>query len=255
MTTLFISHGAPNLIMDPGKTGALLRQLGQTLPRPKAILVVSAHWDTMEARVSSVDRPETLHDFYGFPDEMYTMHYSAPGAPALAQKVMAAFGDARMNIQEDKRRGLDHGAWVPLTLMYPQADIPVTQLSIQGKLKPVDHFYMGQAISALQDQGILILCSGAITHNLKHLFKVQRKTSSLEYVTEFANWVGERVIDHDIEALINYRKLSINGVKAHPEEDHILPLFVALGAGRGQAIRYQTEHTYGVLAMDAYSWE
>ena len=255
MTTLFISHGAPNLVIDPGKTGALLKDLGETLPRPRAILVVSAHWDTMEARVSSVAHPQTIHDFIGFPEDMYTMHYTAPGSPELSQMVIDAFGFARMNIQQDKYRGLDHGAWVPLMLMYPSADIPVTQLSIQGKMTPADHYKMGQAISLLQDYGIMILCSGAITHNLKHLFRVQRKTSSLEYVTEFSNWVGERILDHDIEALLNYRKLSINGVKAHPHEDHILPLFVALGAGRGEAKRYQPEHTYGVLAMDAYIWK
>lgn len=254
MTTLFISHGAPTLAMEPGKTGEMLHQLGLSLPRPRAILVISAHWDTPEPRVSFAQQPETLHDFSGFPKAMYDMHYPAPGCPELAEKVVELLMVAQFNIQRDPKRGLDHGAWVPLMLMYPDADIPVTQLSIQGHRDPASHYRMGQALASLQDSGVMLLCSGAITHNLRHLFEVQRTTSSLAYVTEFANWVGDRIVDKDDEALLNYRKQSINGVLAHPEEDHILPLFVALGAARGPAVRYQPEHTYGFLAMDAYAW-
>jgi len=254
MSTLYISHGAPILAMEPGATGEMLAGLAATLPRPRAILVVSAHWDTRYPRVSAVEKPETIHDFGGFPPAMYAMQYPADGSPALAEQVYSALAGAGITVEQDPKRGLDHGAWVPLKLMYPIADIPVTQLSIQSHAGPLAHYKMGQAISMLQDEGVMILCSGAITHNLHDFFTMQRDAPLLPYVTEFANWMAEKAASNDIDALLDYRKLAPNAVRAHPHEDHLVPLFVALGAARGAMTRYQPENTFGILAMDAYVW-
>ncbi|HEY0268147.1 MAG TPA: class III extradiol ring-cleavage dioxygenase, partial [Methyloradius sp.] len=172
----------------------------------------------------------------------------------IAQQVYNLLAGAGITIAQDQQRGLDHGAWVPLKLMYPLADIPVTQLSIQSHSGPLAHYKMGQAIGALQDEGIMILCSGAITHNLHDFFTMQRDAPLLPYVMEFANWMAEKAASNDIDALLNYRKLAPHAVRAHPHEDHLVPLFVALGAARGAMKRYQPENTFGILAMDAYVW-
>lgn len=264
MTTLFISHGAPTLAIEPGETGKLLSTLGKSLPRPDAILVVSVHWDTPIATVSNAVKPETIHDFRGFPQALYDIQYTADGSPTLATKTARLLENAGIVIQQENR-GLDHGAWVPLRLMFPDADIPVTQLSIQslathgfptqGLQAPSAHYALGQAISALQDDNVMIMCSGAITHNLHDFFSTQVDAEALDYVTKFADWMGEKIALNDIDSLINYRTQSQYGLRAHPSEDHILPLFVALGAARGKPIRYQPETTYGILAMDAYAWQ
>jgi|SRR5450830_1008938 len=254
MSTLYISHGAPTLAMEPGATGEMLAKLALTLPRPRAILAVSAHWDTHYPRVSAVEKPETIHDFGGFPPAMYAMQYAAEGSPALAQQVDSALAGAGISVAQDPQRGLDHGAWVPLKLMYPLADIPVSQLSIQSHAGPLAHYKIGQAIGALQDEGVMILCSGAITHNLHDFFTMQRDAPLLPYVAEFADWMAEKAVSRDIDALLNYRKLAPNAAHAHPQEDHLVPLFVALGAARGRMTRYQPENTFGILAMDTYVW-
>jgi 4,5-DOPA dioxygenase extradiol len=264
MTTLFISHGAPTLAIEPGETGKLLSALGASLPRPDAILVVSAHWDTPIATVSNAVKPETIHDFRGFPKALYDIQYAANGSPMLAAKTARLLENAGIAIQQENR-GLDHGAWVPLKFMFPDADIPVTQLSIQSSAThhfntqnlqaPSRHYDLGQALSALQDDNIMIICSGAITHNLHDFFSSQIDAEALDYVSKFADWMGEKIALNDIEALINYRTQGQYGLRAHPSEDHILPLFVALGAGRDKPIRYQPETTYGILAMDIYVWQ
>ncbi len=244
MTTLFVSHGAPTLAIEPGKTGKLLGYLARSLPKPQQILVVSAHWDTQIPRVSLSKQPETIHDFGGFPHEMYEISYPARGAPVLANRALQLLAAAGVDADSDPSRGLDHGAWVPLRLMYPDADIPVTQLSIQSRLGPQAHYQLGQAISPLQDEDVLILCSGAVTHNLYDMFTMQRDADVLDYVPDFANWVGEKIAEQDTATLLDYRHASQSGKRAHPSEDHIAPLFVALGAGRGHAQRLQPENIY-----------
>ncbi len=256
MTTLFISHGAPTLAIEPGLTGKLLGELGASLPKPSAILVVSAHWDTRYAKVSTAPKPETIHDFGGFPKQMCDIQYPANGAAALAQQTASLLKNAGIAVELDANRGPDHGAWVPLMLMYPEADIPVTQLSIQSGLTTAHHYAMGQAISQLQAENVLIICSGAITHNLHDFFTQQRDAKPLAYVHEFSEWIVQKIEQNDIEALLNYRKTSQYVVKAHPSEDHLMPFFVSLGAGAGQPVkRYTPEDTFGILAMDVYVWE
>lgn len=262
MSTLFVSHGAPSLALAPGPTGQMLAALAASLPRPEAILVVSAHWDTRVPTVSLASQPQTMHDFAGFPPAMYMQTYPAPGAPWLAEQVLALLQAHDLPVQAHPDRGLDHGAWVPLMLMYPQADIPVTQLSIQSRSSPAAQFALGQALQALHAQNTLILASGAITHNLSDFFSAERNAPPLAYVHAFADWMAARIAQQQWDSLCNYRNECAWARQAHATEDHLMPLFVAAGSvsgtapGKvfGAAQRYTPETTYGILAMDAYLW-
>lgn len=257
MPVLFVSHGAPTLPIEPGETGAAWRKLAEKLPRPSAILMISAHWDTQTPTVSRAIRPETIHDFYGFPAALYKLQYPAPGAPELAQATMLALKQSGLPVQTDEMRGLDHGAWVPLSLMYPQADIPVTQLSLQADKDPAWHIALGRALRPLREQGVLIIGSGSITHNLRAIFKHPKGEPVPEWVAEFCDWMAERIKAGDLAALSAYRTLAPHAVQNHPTDEHLLPLFVALGAANNidKAQRLNHVMTYGFLAMDMWLFE
>jgi 4,5-DOPA dioxygenase extradiol len=255
MPTLFISHGAPLLAVEPGATGAALSDVGRSLPRPKGILMVSAHWETRAPTVSTARRPETIHDFGGFPDALYRIQYPASGAPELAQRVKQALDAAGLSAGLDPSRGLDHGAWVPLLYLYPEADVPVTQLSIQPHLTPVHHYRIGEALRALLDEGVLLIGSGSLTHNLREF---RARSQGVEpYVREFQDWTRRALDTRDVAVLLDYRRLAPNAVRAHPTDEHLMPLFVALGAAGAcaDARRLVDEVTFGVIAMDAYLFE
>jgi len=251
---LFVSHGAPTIAIDPGVTGQAWQKLGRELPRPSSILVVSAHWETDEPVVSTAAHPETIHDFYGFPEEMYRLRYLARGAPELAQRVAALLRQQGIPIATDEQRGLDHGTWVPLIQMYPQADIPVTQLSLQPKKDPVWHIALGRALCPLREEGVLIIGSGSITHNLRALRSHPQGEPAPEWVMEFCDWMADRIAAGDVEALAGYRKLAPHAVQNHPTDEHLLPLFVALGAAGdiSKSQRLNRVMTYGMLAMDVW---
>ncbi|MCW5621195.1 MAG: dioxygenase [Burkholderiales bacterium] len=252
MPTVFVSHGAPTMALEPGAAGEAMRRLGQELPRPKAILMVSAHWETPSPTLSTAARPETIHDFYGFPEALYRLHYAAPGAPDLAQRAAQLLQQAGISAQLDAQRGLDHGAWVPLRYLHPQADVPVTQLSIQPQLSPLHHYRMGEALRPLTQEGVLIVASGSLTHNLREFRG--RGQQVADYVRAFQGWVWQALEAHDLCALIDYRTLAPEAVRAHPTDEHFLPLFVALGAAGagGRVQRLTDEVTFGVIAMDGY---
>ena len=165
--TVFVSHGAPTLALEPAEAGAMLARLGRELPRPQSILVVSAHWEAERPTVSTAALPRTIHDFYGFPRELYSLSYGAPGAPRLAQRVTELLAAAGIGCDEAPDRGLDHGAWVPLRYLYPEADVPVTQLAVSPGLGAAHHLELGRALAPLADEGVLVLGSGALTHNLR----------------------------------------------------------------------------------------
>ncbi|MBI3479943.1 MAG: dioxygenase [Nitrosomonadales bacterium] len=254
MPVLFVSHGAPTLPIEPGETGAAWCRLGEQLPRPSAILVISAHWDTSIPTVSCAAQPETIHDFYGFPEELYRLRYPAPGSPDLAQAVVGALQQAGIAVQPHDTRGLDHGAWVPLSLMYPQADIPVTQLSLQSDQDPAWHIALGRALRPLREQGVLIVGSGSITHNLRAIFQHPRGKPAPQWVTEFCEWIAAKIAAGDIDALVAYRTLAPYAIENHPTDEHLLPLFVALGAAHDirHSQRLNRVMTYGMLAMDMW---
>ena len=257
MPVLFVSHGAPTLPLEPGDTGAAWRKLGEQLPRPSAILMISAHWESRIPTVSRAVQPETIHDFSGFPTELYKLQYPAPGAPEMAQAAATALQQTGITVQLDDTHGLDHGAWVPLSLMYPQADIPVAQLSLQPDRDPAWHIALGRALRPLREQGVLIVGSGSITHNLRALFQYPQGTPVPVWVTEFCDWMAERINVGDLEALSAYRTRAPHAVQNHPTDEHLLPLFVVLGAADkiAGAAHLNRVVTYGMLAMDAWLFD
>ena len=253
--SLFISHGAPTLVLDASPARDFLERLGTQLERPKAILIISAHFDARNPTLTSGAAPRTIHDFGGFGPEMHAMQYPAPGDPGLAERAAAMLRASGLDAVTDGERGLDHGAWVPLKLAYPEADIPVVQLSISMNQSPEWHYRLGQAIAPLRDEGVLIIGSGGTTHNLRAFFTGSYKIDSdaPEWVTLFSEWVAEKVAANDRGALIEAVEQGPMARQNHPSMDHILPFFVALGAGgEGAGERLHQSTTYGVLAMDAH---
>jgi 4,5-DOPA dioxygenase extradiol len=252
LPSAFISHGSPMHALEPGAAGEAWKALAQRLPRPKAILIASAHWETNLPMLTGSDKPETVHDFYNFPEPLYRLRYPAPGAPELAKRAQALLKDAGFTAAIDGCRGLDHGAWSPLLYMYPDADIPVVQISVQPPLGPRHHVELGRAVRPLTKENVLVIGSGHMTHNLRDWSRGAGQPAP--YAREFQAWVFEKLKDKDVESLIDYRSRSPHGVRAHPTDEHFLPLFFALGAASEKA---KPERVYdaidsGVLAMDAY---
>jgi 4,5-DOPA dioxygenase extradiol len=200
MPTIFVSHGSPTLILGDSPARAFLATLGKQLPRPTAIVAVSAHWDTDMPAVSLARRPDTIHDFYGFPDALYRLRYAAPGAPELAERVAKLTGAAH-----DLHRGLDHGAWVPAMLGWPEADIPIFQLSVQPDKSPAHHIALGRKLSALREEGVLVMGSGSATHNLRALVRGGEDSEPEPWAREFDDWLAEAVEKGDEAALSDYR--------------------------------------------------
>ncbi len=254
MSSLFVSHGAPTLIIQDGPAHRFLAGYGAVLGKPSAILIASAHWESAVLSVSTVDQPETIHDFYGFPKALYEITYAAPGAPAVAARASAMLRNAGLSGVENSSRGLDHGTWVPLRLMYPTADIPVAQISIQTALGPAHQLAVGRALAPLRDEGVLIVGSGSATHNLAEFRGQAPDTPPLDWVTEFADWTHTVLSEGRTDDLLDYRRIAPHANRNHPTEEHFLPLFTALGAG-GPDARAKLVHastTFGILAMDAY---
>jgi 4,5-DOPA dioxygenase extradiol len=253
LPAVFVSHGAPTLVFEDIPARRFMASLSQQLPRPAAILCISAHWETAHPTVSSAAAPATIHDFYGFPEPLYQLRYAAPGAPALAARVAARLDEAGIGCVIDAERGLDHGAWNPLMLIYPQADIPVTQLSIQSSLDPAHHVAVGRALRPLRDEGVLVLASGGAVHNLRQ-FHVDRETPAL-WAVSFDDWLAERIAAGDEQALVSYREVRPDGPLAHPRDEHFMPLFVALGAGGDKGRALHRSFAHGSLSMAAYAWD
>lgn len=255
MPVVFVSHGAPDALLKASGAVAAWRGIGNDVPRPAAILAVSAHWEARVPTASLSGAPETIHDFSGFAPQLHAMQYPAPGAPALAERAVALLSGAGIAAELHPGRGLDHGAWVPLSAMFPAADVPVTQLSLIRHTSPEAHRALGQALAPLRDEGVLIVATGSITHNFGWL--QWQETGDPPPVPEaeaFADWVAEHVAAQDVAALLDYRSAP-HGAAAHPTEEHFLPFFVALGAADGDLpTRHRPPFAYGGLAMDAYVW-
>lgn len=248
---LFVSHGAPTLPLDDVPARDFLRGLGQSLPRPKAILAISAHWETDRPTLTSSSRNSTIHDFRGFPRPLYDLRYDAPGAPDLAARLAQTLEQAGLPANLNDRRGLDHGAWVPLMLMHPAADIPAVQLSIQPRLGVAHHIALGKALRPFREEG-LILASGGFVHNLMALD--WDGGIEPEWSSRFSAWMDSALIEQRDDDLVHYRTRAPEASRAHPTEDHILPLFVAYGAGESTR-RLHESATFGSLRMDAYAFD
>jgi len=240
------------LALGAGEIGDFWHSLAESLPRPKAILAVSAHWFTEQPLLGGATEPETIHDFYGFPEAFYRITYPAPGAPALADKTLGLLQAARIPAAIDRGYGLDHGAWVPLMSFYPEADVPVAQLSVQPRLNARWHYQLGAALQSLRDEGVLILASGGATHNLREIDPTGGPPPG--WATAFDDWLGNALESHDLDTLLDWQVKAPQARRAHPSPEHFLPLFVALGAaGEGApAARIHRGFTLGGLSMSAF---
>jgi len=253
LPSLFISHGAPTIVLNDCPVRAFWRGLIEDVGRPRSVLCVSAHWETDVPTVSVADTPETIHDFYGFPRPMYDLRYPAPGAPELASKVASLLGEAGHECHQSADRGLDHGAWIPLMEMLPDADVPVTQLSIQAGRDMAWHINLGRALSPLRQDGVLVLASGGAVHNLGAF--QPGGTEIPDWAHRFDDWLASTVETGDEVALAAYR--DEDGALAHPRDEHLLPLGVAFGAG-GDGVTGRVLHRGfmdGAVGTAAYAFE
>ncbi|HYE00775.1 MAG TPA: class III extradiol ring-cleavage dioxygenase [Alphaproteobacteria bacterium] len=254
MPSLFLSHGAPTLALSDSPARHFLAGLGAEIGRPRAVVVATAHWEAAAPAVGGAAAPETVHDFHGFPPELYAVRYPAPGAPDLAAAVAARLAAAGLPAAVDPRRGLDHGVWVPLSLMYPAADVPVVPLSVQSGLGAEHHLRLGAALAGLRDEGVLVVGSGSLTHNLREFRGRAEDAPPPDWVAGFADWVAAAVAGDRRDDLAAWERLAPGAARNHPTPEHLLPLFVALGAGRGPGRRLHASHSFGILAMDVYAW-
>ncbi|HRO36972.1 class III extradiol ring-cleavage dioxygenase [Thauera sp.] len=252
LPTLFVSHGAPTFALEPGRAGAGLAALGRSLPRPRAVLVVSPHWMTRQPQVTLSLRPETIHDFGGFGRALHELHYPAEGAHLAALRALELLQQAGRPATGDADRGLDHGAWVPLLHLYPEADVPVFQVSLPMGLDAEGAWQYGRALAPLADEGVLIVGSGSVTHNL---YEVRFGDPQAEvYAGEFAAWVRAAVLAGDADRLRRTLEIAPHAHRAHPTTEHFLPLLVAAGAASQlePATVIEGGVLHGVLSMDSF---
>jgi 4,5-DOPA dioxygenase extradiol len=265
--SLFLSHGSPMTALEPREAGAFMQQLGQAIVarygKPRALLVISAHSLTREPVLLAAARHEAVYDFGGFDPKLYTLRYDAPGAPALADRVAGLLKDAGLPVHCVEEGGLDHGIWTPLRYMFPEADIPVLPLAWPPNWPPEKLFALGRALAPLADEGVLIIGSGSITHNLRRVFAggglhPPERAATLES-TAFRNWFAEHVAAADWPGLFNYRSQAPHAALMHPTDEHLLPFYVAAGAGVGVSselpgTRIHDSLVFGELGMDAYAF-
>lgn len=261
---LFLSHGSPMTALEPGAAGEFFRRLGPALDaafgRPRAILAISAHSLTREPVLVAGARHETIHDFGGFPEALYRLRYDAPGAPELATRVQALLAEAGMPVQRHEGGGLDHGVWTPLLHVYPAVDVPVLPLAWPPGWTPAQLFALGRALAPLAAEGVLVLASGSITHNLRRVFAAlgagQVDAPATPESTAFRDWFAERGAAADWPALLAWRSEAPHAALMHPSDEHLLPFFVAAGAAGEAPVarRVHASLTYGDLGMDAYAF-
>lgn len=254
MPVIFISHGAPIILDDGTKAADFFRALGTKLPRPKAVICVSAHWESPVHMVSVSPSMETIYDFYGFPRRFYELKYNPAGFPELALKTAEILNNGGIECRKAER-GLDHGAWVPLMCMYPDADIPSFQLSIKKGASPAELHETGKRLKSLREEGVLVICSGSATHNLYDFGNYPAVSEPAPYAEEFDKWLENMLAAGEREKLLDYMASAPEAKHNHPTPDHINPLFIGLGMSEsGVAEKIHDEIAYGIISMAAYIW-
>lgn len=256
LPTVFLSHGSPTTPLENIPAKDFWMELGRTYRGVKAVLCVSAHWETTSPAVNAADELDTIHDFYGFPQELYDVRYPARGSSELASRVVSLLKKAKIDCDVDQRRGLDHGAWVPLMVMFPEANIPVVQLSIQHHLDPAKHYSLGLAIAALRKEGVLVIGSGGAVHPLGYIQLLSPDAPTDKWAMDFDAWLSAAVERGDRDALTNYRTVAPYPERAHPRPDHYMPLLTAFGAAGPDAKGKVIHHSWywGDLGMDAHEF-
>ena len=256
MTTpaVFVSHGAPTFAIEPGLAGAQLAALGRAIGKVRAIVILSPHWMTRGVEVSAAANPATIHDFGGFPQALYELSYSPPGAPGVAARVVELLREGGVDAATNSGQGLDHGAWVPLMHMFPHADVPVVQVSMPMRLDSQAAFRLGRLLAPLREENVLVIGSGSLTHNL-YEFR-SGEVGEAAYAREFTQWIREAVLAGDTERLVSALDHAPHAKRAHPTIEHFVPLSFALGASGGSlpATVLDGGIRHGVLAMESYAF-
>lgn len=250
---LFISHGSPMLALNPEQVGPALRRLSLNLPRPTAIIVMSAHWESEALEVNTGIRPETWHDFRGFPPELYELRYPAPGNPELAEQVLGLLANAGFSAHANSTRPRDHGVWMPLLHMYPEADIPVVEISLPITMSAEDIYRIGQTLAPLREQQVFLIGSGSITHNLRELSWQGNTDEVPEWASTFRNYVVNKLVHSDFDAVLDWQTLPYIK-RNHPTLEHFAPLFFAMGTGNRFSVVHSS-FSMGALGMDIYRFD
>lgn len=246
MPVLFLGHGSPMNAIEDNAWRRSWQALGQRLPRPKAILCISAHWETQGVYVGSAEHPETIHDFRGFPKALFDVRYPAPGSPELAHRVAELVRTPRVHF--DSHRGLDHGVWSVLRPMYPEADIPVVPLSLSSLQPGAWHYDLARQLAPLRDEGVLVVGSGNIVHNLRYWRMGQ--TEPLDWAQRFDEDIADRIAEGHHEGMMGYETLGPDALLAVPTPEHYLPLLYVLGLQReGDAVEFINEDVVGPISM------
>ena len=256
LPSLFLSHGSPMMALEESPTAHFLDQLGASLSRPRAVVVASAHFMASEPTVTSHLAPETIHDFGGFPPPLYEIQYPVHGAPELATEIAARLATAGFAARVDDRTGIDHGTWVPLRRMYPQADIPVVALSVNPAQTASWHYQLGQALAPLRAEGVLVIGSGGYSHNLRQLDWQHADSPMYPWVKTFTDALSAKLLSGDVEGALDWQSLP-EARRNHPTTEHLYPLYVALGAGGAgaQATRLHHAVQMGGMALDAFAFD
>ncbi|MCH8504900.1 MAG: dioxygenase [Ectothiorhodospiraceae bacterium] len=249
--SLFVAHGAPTLALSSAPANSFLKTLGRALPRPRAAVVISPHWEADCFAVRAPARFRTWHDFRGFPPALYQLRYEPPGDAALADRVAQLIRDAGLPAAADDGEALDHGAWVPLSLMYPDETLPVVQVSLMRGAGAAEHLALGKALRALAEDDLLVIGSGSLVHNLRELHAEDSPPAA--WAEEFDDWLAEHLQAGDHGAIVDYRRQAPHAARAHPEDDHLMPLFVAMGLGSHAELLHRS-FTYGTISMACYGF-
>lgn len=255
LPALYISHGSPRLIVEPSAARDFLAGLANTLPRPRAIVIATAHFGTSRPAVIGDANPGMIYDFGGMP-ELRQLVYPAPGDPQVAIKVAGLWQAAGFAPTVATGYGYDHGTWVPLMLMYPDADVPVVQIAVQPQLGPAHHVALGKALASMRDENFLVIGSGSLTHNLRALYSgdLAPDAPALPWVEQFAEWIHDKIESGADDDLLNYRARAPHAVDNHPTDEHLMPLFIAMGAGQTKGRRIHSSTRNGVISMDTYAF-
>ncbi|OEH92074.1 dioxygenase [Bacillus solimangrovi] len=253
MPSFFIAHGAPTIVLENNGYTKFLKQLSTGIPKPKGIVIVTAHWESRIQQISNVEKFETIYDFSGFPDELYNIEYPARGDNQLAQNIGMLFDDEKIAYEMDSKRGLDHGSWAILKLVYPEANIPVVQLSVNSELPNERQYQIGRILSKLREEGNLIICSGGTTHNLMQL--EYDSPHIHDWAIQFENWLKEKVVGWDVEALFRFEKIAPNAKNAVPTREHFIPLFIGMGTGDTKQKAKLLHHSFQHGNLSLSCWE
>lgn len=255
MPSLFVAHGAPSIVLEDNSYTRFLSSLSTEFPKPDGIVVFTAHWESTIQKIGAPDTFDTIYDFGGFSPELYKIKYPASGDAELAKEIQVLFQEQNIPSTIDQTRGLDHGAWTILQLLYPNADIPVVSLSVNRNLTPQEHYLIGKALSPLRKKNILIIGSGGTVHNLRRLRWEASDTE--EWALSFDRWIEDRLVSWDTEGLFGYEQDAPYAKEAVPTNEHFVPLILAMGAGEpgNHATLLHRSYQYGSLSLRCWKFE